>query len=191
VTALFRLGKSARKSDAPEPFRMVKNCRPKQKKRLVACRSTGFLLVVNLIIVLMITIEYRNANSNYSETLPSNPHVENLPEIKLSDIDLPSRDAFDVISNRPLFVPTRRPLALPVIESEPFSIELVGTYLDRAEKTALVRLGSQDQAVWVREREFISSWQVERIDSDRLLLRRVDELRFVHLWPDRNLAQRG
>jgi hypothetical protein len=165
----------------------------RQTKQLSIRRSTKLLITLNLIVIVIFEIGSHDDDSSGSVSLPSvpNQHAENLPQSETGNIERPSLDAFDIISDRPLLVPERRMPTLPIVESEPFVIKLVATYLDDMERAALVKLGDQDNAVWVREREFISSWQVEEIHPDRLLLRRADELRLVHLWPDRNLAQRG
>jgi hypothetical protein len=162
-------------------------------KRLSIRRSTKLLITFNLIIIVMFEIGFWEDSLNDSVSLAYGPsqHLADLSKSETNNIELPSIDVFDVISDRPLLVPERRMPTLPIIESEPFVIKLVGTYLDDMERTALVKLGDQDNVVWVRKREFISGWQVEEIYPDRLLLRRADELRFVHLWPDRSPAQGG
>ena len=166
---------------------------PIRSKRSIIRRPTGLLIALNLAIVVMVKIEAQrdSLEDSVSIALSSNQHVPSVSTIASSNIDLPSRDAFNIISDRPLLVPERRLPTLPIIESQSVAIELVGIYLDDRERTALVKLGNQDDEVWVREGEFISSWQVEQIHADRLLLRRANELRLVYLWPNGNLAQQG
>jgi hypothetical protein len=47
-----------------------------------------------------------------------------------------------------------------------------------------VRIEAQEQPVWVHERDWLSSWQVEKILADRLRLHRRNEVRIVNLWSD-------
>jgi hypothetical protein len=157
------------------------------QKRPTLRRSTSFLLVLNLVLITTLTVALRREDlPDVSVSAAISENVENWLELGLTNSGL-SRGTFDIISNRPLLDPSRRPLileSLPELEPEPLAIELIGTYLSDTERTALVRLGTQKHAVWVREREYISSWQVEKIHADRLHLRRIDEARFVHLWPE-------
>jgi hypothetical protein len=105
--------------------------------------------------------------------------------LNVDESNLPSRHLFDVISSRPLFHPLRQkiPDSPPEIESEYITIELLGTFLSGARRMALVRLGTQEHAIWVRERDYISSWIVETILAERLRLRGVDGVRIIDLWP--------
>jgi hypothetical protein len=156
-------------------------------------KSTSLLVALNLTFAIMTDIRVQPDVLAYASSsgLLSNQNEKGILKSPMVITPLPPREVFDIISDRPLLVPERRMPTSPIIESEAFVIELIGTYIDDMERTALVKLGDQDSAVWVREREFISSWQVEEIRPDRLLLRSADELRVVYLWPDRNLAQQG
>jgi hypothetical protein len=162
-------------------------------KRICIRKSTSLLVALNLTFIIMTDIRAQQDVSGYASSYEavSNQNEKGILKLPMVITPLPPREVFDIISDRPLLIPERRMPTSPIIESEAFVIQLIGTYVDDMERTALVQLGDQDSAVWVREREFISSWQVEEIHPDRLLLRCADELRVVYLWPDRNLAQQG
>lgn len=154
----------------------------------IACRSTKFFLTINLVLVTVIAVELSvGSDSGPSASAVPNVNVDSWPELSLTDLRLPSGELFDAISNRPLFEPSRRP-HVPQIEptlgpeSEYLAIELIGTFRRDARWAALVKIDPQENAVWVRERGYISSWHVEKISADRLHLRRMGELRIVELW---------
>jgi hypothetical protein len=105
----------------------------------------------------------------------------------LVEFQAPPADVVGVAMARPLFLPSRRPYVPPVEmapQVEEVTIQLVGVLLTGPQHAALVRLGTRERAVWVREGGWLSSWQVEKIVADRFYLRRRDEVRVVKLHPD-------
>lgn len=162
----------------------------RSRKRTLLGRSTYRLLAINLALIALVMVEIKiESHSNYSVSAGSSMNFVSLPEPELANLRLPSRDSFDVISNRPLLEPSRRPVVaegLTQTEQEYVTLQLIGIYLSDADRIALVRLGTQEHAVWVRERDYISTWKVEKIEADRLQLRRMDKEQSVHLWSEPN-----
>ena len=101
------------------------------------------------------------------------------PEVPL--FHTPSRNMIDVIVARPLFSPSRRPdVAAGVISDEQdVTFELIAVLLTESQRAALVRIGAQEQPVWVHERDWLSSWRVETIRADHLRIERRSEVRIV------------
>lgn len=105
--------------------------------------------------------------------------------------DPPPRSAFAVITEHPLFSPTRRPftppsapvapIAPPVVE-EPARLEarLRGVMLGTRSSGALLELADRERMVWLRKGETFAGWAIEIIEPKRVLLRQrrwVQELR--------------
>jgi len=152
-------------------------------------RSTGFLLMLNLVLAAVIVAELTLETDYSTDTLTApTVHANVWPKSERMEFHPPSDHLLDVISQRPLFEPSRRPHVPQIVQSsgaEESPIELIGTFLSDSGRAALVRLGAQEHAVWVAERGYISDWQVEGILADRLHLRRIDERRVIYLWPKR------
>jgi hypothetical protein len=93
----------------------------------------------------------------------------------------PPRDMIDVIVARPLFSPSRRPEVAAALKSdgEDVTFELIAVLLTGSQRAALVRIGAQEQPVWVHERDWLSSWRVETIRADHLRVERRSEVRIV------------
>jgi hypothetical protein len=157
------------------------------KRRGIIRTSTSVLLVVNLVLIATATIKLMVQNHlAATELTADSDYVESWPKMKPTISQIASRDTFDVISDRPLFEPSRRPVlpdSAPGLNPE-LVVQLIGTYLSDNGRTALVRLGEDTRSVWRREGEYIHDWQIEEIHAGRLQLRRIDERRIVHLWPD-------
>lgn len=156
----------------------------------IPSRSKSVLLILNIVLVALIAFEHA-VRTKSTATVDPAPSLEanDWPELALPKFHMPSRELFDVISNRPLFSPSRRKIIIdqPLEveeEEEDITIELLGTLLTATQRAALVRLGTQEKTEWVREREYVSSWKVEKILAKRLRLRRMDELRIIDLWPE-------
>jgi hypothetical protein len=147
--------------------------------------STVVLVGLNAALIVIIAIALQKERfSTGSESAALNFSVEGSSEAEKNEITFYSLNAFDIISSRPLFVTSRRPPNLPMPEPEPFRVELIGIYLNDEKRAALIKMNDQEQMLWIREGEFISSWQVAQIDANRVLLRRVDETKLLYLRPE-------
>lgn len=148
--------------------------------------STSLLIILNLILHAFIAVELSSETVSMSRiSSVHEPEDERLFVLKAGEFNLPSRHLFDIISDRPLFHPLRRKVidSPPEIEPQDITIELLGTFLSSAERMALVRLGTEERAIWVKERDYISSWIVDTILAERLRLRSVDGVQIIDLWP--------
>ena len=112
---------------------------------------------------------------------PSTVHVSTPVKLEALDFRPPPRNIIDVITARPLFSSSRRPWPAEAPHVEDVSFEVVAVLLTETRPAALVRLGGQERPVWVHETDWLSSWQVDEILADRLLLRRRDEIRIVNI----------
>lgn len=87
--------------------------------------------------------------------------------------------AYDEISKRPLFTPTRRPLPPPAVKATPTvqpvrplpSLVLLGTIITDSERIAFVRLAEQPHGQAVRVDEAIGEWKVMEIRADTIVLK--------------------
>ena len=97
----------------------------------------------------------------------------------------PPYSVIEVVAARPLFSPSRRPYVTSIVASnvEDVAFELIAVLLTESRRAALVRIETQEQPVWVHEREWLSSWQVETIQSNHLSLHRRNNVRIVKLEP--------
>jgi len=114
---------------------------------------------------------------------PSVVHPLAPVELEAAEFLRPSPRIIDVIAGRPLFSPSRRPYVMAVETSgvEDVTFELIAVLLMESRPAALVRIGAQEQPVWVRERDWLSSWRLEQILADRLRLHRRGEVRIVKI----------
>ena len=185
------VGKS-NKTDEWKRARLPNLFRPMRflcKSRSFICKSTSCLLVVNLMLAATFTGSLEMANSFIAAgPAADSVHLDDWREVQLAISEVAPSGAFDVISDRPLFESSRRPPAsAPRLDPE-LSVELIGTLLSDNGRAALVRLGTDARATWVREGDYVDSWQIEKIHTDRLQLRRIDEMRMVHLDDGANLT---
>lgn len=191
-------GAAPDRPDSRTPLTLVRGFFANRSMRLVKGRYwsppskfTNVLLAINLALATIIAFEHAlesksTATIDAASSLESNDDWPELASARFH-IHMPSREEFDVISNRPIFNPSRRKIIIDQpaeVEEEYIAIDLIGTFLSATRRAALVRLGTQERTEWVREREYISSWKVEKISPKRLRLRRMDELRIIDLWPE-------
>ena len=86
---------------------------------------------------------------------------------------MPQKKVFAAIVERPLFSTSRRPPSEePSLEPSPsLDFSLSGIVISTGQPSALVKLNVDAGPVRVREGEEVSGWMVERIESDRILVR--------------------
>jgi type II secretory pathway component PulC len=83
------------------------------------------------------------------------------------------------VIERPLFFEKRRPIAPPSTEAAPVEVSdfsIAGIVVSETDRHILVRLEQGGKTKRIREGETISDWSVEQILSDRVVLRRGDEV---------------
>lgn len=122
---------------------------------------------------------------------PSLPEVE---EALVEPFDPPPPNLVTVISERPLFVPSRRPyVAPPPVEpaagpaqaaAEPLTAELVGVMLTGARRAALVQRKGSSSPERLSVGQSIDGWLVEQVEPRRAVLRRGAEERVLELRRD-------
>lgn len=153
-------------------------------------RTTSLLVLLNLVLGATIAVELQLDMAVAPGASAATTSSELGPKPKLPKFEPPPREHFAGVVDRPLFEPSRRPYVPskmappPTPDVEDVAITLIGTFLSQARRLALVKLGSQEGPITVHEGELLSSWRIERILSDSLLLRRNDQTRTVFLYPD-------
>jgi hypothetical protein len=106
------------------------------------------------------------------------------------EFEPPSRDELEVIAERPLFSPSRRPFVAAAVEPAAAPVrslpplQLIGVLLTEQQRTALVQAVGEGDPTWVREGHKLQGWQVEKIEQDRVQVRAGDRLETVELRPD-------
>lgn len=100
-----------------------------------------------------------------------------LPEIPRWDP--PPLARFAPALDRPLFAPDRRPPPVGA-EAEPeprqaLIATLQGVMLSGTERRALIRPGTGDQVVRLKEGDLLQGWRLEEIGPDHVLFRRDDD----------------
>jgi hypothetical protein len=86
---------------------------------------------------------------------------------------IPPPDMFAEIDARPMFRPSRQPIAEPAeaqANLKPPDVTLVGIILDPWEKIALLRIQASPLAVAFRLGATIAGWQLSEIAADKIVL---------------------
>lgn len=95
---------------------------------------------------------------------------------------------YAIISERPLFSPTRRPLRTPVIANgangrgPTDQFVLTGVVIIADRKLALLKVGNSGEADRVKEGETISGWQVDEIFPDRVRMSAGGKSAVIAIW---------
>lgn len=153
-------------------------------------RSTSLLLALCLALAILVASELIADEHAIGAGRPSQPveaHSIEPTEPEVLEFRPPSPSLVDVIVARSLFSPSRRPdVTSPAASDvEDFAFELTAVLLTDSLRTALVKIGDAEQPVWIRERAWLSSWQVTNILTDHLRLQRRNKVRIVNLQADR------
>jgi len=157
--------------------------------RSVLCRSNCFWAALCLGLLTIVALELVAGGQGIRAEIygkPSAVHPPDPVEPEAIEFHAPPPNVIDVVAARPLFSPSRRPYVTPFVASDPEDVtfELIAVLLTESRRAGLVRIGAQEQAVWVHERDWLSSWQVEKILADGLRLHRRNEIRIVNLRSD-------
>jgi len=157
--------------------------------RSVLYRSNCFWVALCLGLLTMVALELVAGDQGIRAEISGESSAVHPPdpvEPEAIEFHPPPPNVIDVVAARPLFSPSRRPYITPVVASdvEDVTFELIAVLLTESRRAALVRIEAQEQPVWVHERDWLSSWQVEKILADRLRLHRRNEVRIVNLWSD-------
>ena len=127
-----------------------------------------------LVMACIVYAEVRARPTIESRTLPqataAEARIASLPPQRQA---MPEKARFSAIVERPLFSSSRRPpseeMAVAAAPTPDFS--LFGVVISTGEPFALVKPGGGGDPVRVKEGEEISGWTVDRIESDRILIR--------------------
>jgi hypothetical protein len=118
--------------------------------------------------------------------LPASPAIDWSHEPTV--FEPPAREELDIIAARPLFSPSRRPVAAQAAEPKAPAplppLELIGVLLTDIQQAALIRPRDGGAAAWVRENEAVAGWRIEKIERNRVHLRAGDRLEVVELRAD-------
>lgn len=109
---------------------------------------------------------------------------------------LPALEDMEETIERPLFVSSRRPIedVAPVVEAPVETAAdapaaLRGVIISESERSALLQVRRQAEAVWVAEGSSVGGWAVTEILADRVTLRRGDETRTLLLKDETSKAR--
>jgi hypothetical protein len=152
----------------------------------VVCWSNCFWVALCLGLLAVVALELLAGDPGIRAGIPGEPsavHPSDPAEPEAIEFHPPPPSIIDIVAARPLFSPSRRPYVTPVGASdvEDVAFELIAVLLTESRRAALVRIEAQEQPVWVHERDWLSSWQLEKILPDRLRLHRRNEVRIVNL----------
>lgn len=86
---------------------------------------------------------------------------------------MPEKARFSAIVERPLFLPSRRPPSVEAVAASTPTpdFSLFGVVISTGEPFALVTPDTGGDPIRVKQGEEISGWTVDRIESDRILIR--------------------
>ncbi|MGE0385513.1 MAG: hypothetical protein AB7Q97_12335 [Gammaproteobacteria bacterium] len=129
------------------------------------------------------------AAEDADEAGPATPTVEAAPPAG-DDGEPPGFARYRPIFERPLFSPTRTPMAAPgIIRALPQfgagarplnnDFELVGVTLGPAQRRALIRTTRDRRTHAVGEGDAIADWRVEGIDAQHVVLRRGPQINTI------------
>ena len=154
-------------------------------------RSAWLLVTLCLALAILVASELIADEHAIGAGMPSQPvaaYSIQPMEPEVVEFRPPSASLVDLIVTRSLFSPSRRPdVTSPAAsEVEDLVFELTAVLLTNSLRAALVRIGDSERPVWIRERAWLSSWQVVRIRTDHLHLQRRNEVRIVNLQSDRS-----
>lgn len=145
------------------------------------CVGLGAAVVFELTEGLSLAPEVTAASPSTPELDWSHEPVEFAP---------PARGEIDVIAERPLFSPSRRPFVVAQVGPEPAPaqplppLQLIGVLLTEQQRAALVQATGVGEPIWVREGSDVQGWRVERIERSHVDLRAGDRLETVELRAD-------
>jgi hypothetical protein len=133
--------------------------------------SVAVLLeIIHVPSVLMTTSAVNIASSE------SNSRDDSLAYHLLSD------DLIHIIAARPLFSASRRPYVSSTDNnSSEINITLLCILSSASTRAALIRVESDEKLIRIHEHDFVSNWEVERISTDHLYIRRDGHVRIVSL----------
>jgi hypothetical protein len=102
--------------------------------------------------------------------------------------DMPPRETYAAVIERPLFSPTRRPetgaVFTPEAPAEDIQLKLLGVLISSDERFALIKTGESNPAIRVGAGGGIAGWTVKEIHEFSVILERDDETIEIFLQYD-------
>lgn len=141
---------------------------------------------------------YQNAVPDVARGSPISETAAAHPATAIS-LPKPRPDVYYVsITERPIFEPTRRPVPIaadtpalsPVIEETtppgdepaPFpEVSLLGVILSGSSSAALISV-SGGSALWIKQGEYVDSWQLQKITEEQAEFIRDNQIELVDLY---------
>lgn len=98
---------------------------------------------------------------------------------------LPSVDAFQEITSRPLFNVSRRPIVVdepvPAVKQAELNVMLSGIVIDHSQKIAHLRSTTDKRVQALSVGDRIGDWRIEAIEPDRVLLRSGNKVETLYM----------
>jgi hypothetical protein len=156
--------------------------------------STGLLLLACAALGGVIALEASEEFSFAPEVTAAAPALPDPPAPERTDYVPPPESDFEIIAERPLFSPSRRPFvpavalapeAGPEAEAvaEPLLAELIGVVLTGAQRSVLI----QEEGRPLRRvhlGQSLEGWRIEEVERDHVTLRRGDETHILEMRRD-------
>lgn len=156
--------------------------------------STGFLVLGCLALGTVLVLAWIEDVSLAPEVTAAAPAVPEIPEREPVTFTPPDPNAFEVIGERPLFSPTRRPFVPPAApepvagpaepDPEPLTAELIGVVLTADQRAAMVQEEGARGPRRLAVGQSIAGWRVVAVESNRAVFQRGDEVQVLELRRD-------
>ena len=156
--------------------------------------SSGLLLLGCVALAGVIAIEFSEDIALAPDVTAAAPSLPEVAETVVEPFEPPPPDLFSVISERPLFVASRRPFVAPVEPEpeagpteaplEPLAAELVGVMLTGGQRSVLIQREGSASAERIAVGQSVDGWRVEEVDQRHALLRRGAEKQVLELRRD-------
>lgn len=155
---------------------------------------TGFLVLSCLALGTVLAFELVEDVSLAPQVTAAAPAVPEIPERGPVSFEPPDPEAFEVIGERPLFSPSRRPFVPPAADEpaagpdepppEPLLAELIGVVLTADQRAAMVQEEGASSPRRVAVGQSVAGWRVVEVEPSRAVFRRGEEVQVLELRSD-------
>lgn len=146
--------------------------------------SSSYILVCACLVLGWLAVQSYNSQielSGQSQPVTTSPGTQKLSPVTAQlRLDPPRQNDFEAVVSRPLFNESRRPpepLLLPEelkplpVAVKPPAVTLNGVILTQNERIAVFEDRASSRTIRLREGDKLGQWHVERLESDRVILR--------------------
>lgn len=157
--------------------------------------STGLLALCATALGAVVVLELTGGLPIAPQVTVAAPGVAEVTVPEPAEYRAPPPAAFDVISERPLFVASRRPFepevdlepaADPVQEAplEPLAADLVGVMLTERGRSALIHREGESRPQRLHPGQTLDGWRFESLERDRAVFRQGEDVQVLPLRAD-------